>query len=226
MVLFARSAAEEACHKKLLPPLAAARQQSVFKAFNDSSLALLAATGLPYFLISSAQQTGNTFGERLQQALSQTFGLGFEQVIVIGNDCPQLKVGDLFRAVGLLSHSDTVLGPCRNGGIYLLGLSRQAFEKAGSLAQISWQTPAVYQELTVFLQQGQNSVAWLPTYADINTAADLRLARHKKWFRRSLRHRLMRLLHLVVPSLHSPQLSAIPACYLPASRFRGPPLGF
>jgi uncharacterized protein len=223
LVLFARSAAEEACHKKVLPQLAAARQQRVFEAFNDSSLALLAATGLPYYLISSAQQKGTTFGERLHQALSQTFALGFEQVIVIGNDCPQLRVGDLHRAVGLLNQADTVLGPCRNGGIYLLGLSRQVFEKVGSLEQISWQTPAVHRELTAFLQQGQTSVACLPTYADINTSADLRLARHKKWFRRSLRHRLMHLLNLAVPSLRGLQLVFIPAPYLPASRFRGPP---
>jgi uncharacterized protein len=226
LVLFARTAAEEACHKKLLPRRAAARQQPVFEAFNDSSLALLAATGLPYFLISSAQQKGHTFGERLHQALAQTFAQGFEQVIVIGNDCPQLTVGDLQRAVALLRQADTVLGPCRNGGIYLLGLSRQAFEKVGTLEQISWQTAAVHQQLTAFLQREQTSVACLPTYADINTPADFRLARHKKWFRRSLRHRLMRLLNLVIPIVCGPQWRFIPTSYLPASRFRGPPSGY
>jgi glycosyltransferase A (GT-A) superfamily protein (DUF2064 family) len=223
LVLFARSAPEEACHKRLLPQRPGYPHQPVFEAFTACSLALLAATGLPYFLISSAEQKGHTFGERLYQALAQTFARGFEKVIIIGNDCPQLTVRDLHQAASLLSLHDTVLGPSQNGGVYLLGLHKQAFEKVGSFEQISWQTPAVHQELTAFFGQQQTTVASLATYADINTPQDFRQARQHKWFRRSLRSWINRLLDLLVPKLRHPEFLLIPVQSQPANRFRGPP---
>jgi uncharacterized protein len=223
LVLFARSAPEEACHKRLLPQKPGHLHQPVFEAFTASSLALLAATGLPYFLISSAEQKGHSFGERLYGALAQTFARGFEKVIVIGNDCPQLTVRDLHQAASLLRHHDTVLGPSQNGGVYLLGLHKQAFEKAGSLEQISWQTPAVHQQLTAFFGQQQTTVACLATYADINTPQDFCRARQHKWFRRGLRHWINRLLDLLVPKLQPVAFRLIPVRHQQANRFRGPP---
>jgi glycosyltransferase A (GT-A) superfamily protein (DUF2064 family) len=224
LVLFARSAPEEAGHKKLLDHLPAGRHQAIFEAFTQSSLALLAATGLPYYLISSAGQKGHTFGERLHQALAQTFALGYERVIVIGNDCPQLAVPDLHRAAGLLSRYDTVLGPCQQGGIYLLGLNKAAFEQAGNFEQIAWQTPAVHRQLTALLLQGQTTLACLATYADINTPQDFRRARQQKWFRSSLRSWIARLLDFSVPKLRHPQFLLNPIQYQPAACFRGPPV--
>jgi uncharacterized protein len=224
LVLFARSAPEEAVHKNLLPRLAATQQQPVFEAFNAASLALLAATGLPYYLVSSAEQQGASFGERLYRALAQTFAKGFEQVIVIGNDCPQLRVADLHRAASQLMRHEAVLGPCPNGGIYLLGLTKKAFEQADRFGAVAWQTPAVYRQLMALLQQGGGTVASLPAYTDINTPEDLRRARQRKWLRRSLRSMLVRLLDLVVPKGSQPQLLFLPTQYLPAARFRGPPV--
>jgi glycosyltransferase A (GT-A) superfamily protein (DUF2064 family) len=223
LVLFARSAPEEACHKKLLSQSPATRHQPLFEAFTESSLALLAATGLPYQLISSAQQVGSTFGERLYHALAQTFDQGYGKVIVIGNDCPQLQVRDLHRAAGLLNDHDTVLGPSQNGGIYLLGLSKEAFEKTGCFGQIPWQTPAVKDALTAYFTQQQNTVACLPAYADINTPRDFRRARQQKWFCRSLRNLFNRLLNLAAPQGRYQEFLLVPVQYQAACRFRGPP---
>lgn len=224
LVLFARSAQEEACHKNLVPGLGARRQQQVFEAFNHHTLALLAATGLPYFLVSSDQQQGHTFGERLHQALARTFHQGFEQVIVIGNDCPQLNVQDLHYAAAMLQQHDSVLGPCSNGGVYLLGLSKTLFRQAGSFSQVAWQTPLVEQQLKSLLQQGGGSLLSLPTYHDINTARDFRQAHRHQWFTRSLRNWLSRLLDLLVPQIRPSDFVCTPIHSHPAALFRGPPL--
>ena len=224
MVLFARTAPEEANHKNLVPQLPLAQQQPIFEAFNQNSLALLAATGLPYFLITSAGQKGHTFGERLYQALAQTFAQGYEQVIVIGNDCPQLQVEDLLRASHLLKNNGSVLGPNHNGGIYLLGLHKSVFEKAACFTQIGWQTPALLQELTALLQQPGEGVACLTTYSDINNPQDLQKARRNKWLGRSLCNWIHRLVAQLVPRLPGSDFFALPACFQPAVRFRGPPL--
>lgn len=224
LVLFARSAQEEACHKNLLPRFAVSRQRQVFEAFNRHSLALLAATGLPFFLVSSEQQQGSTFGERLHQALASTFARGFENVIVIGNDCPQLKVSDLLHAAALLQQQGAVLGPCSQGGVYLLGLSKALFDQVGTFPQVAWHTPLVAQQLKALLQGEDAGPACLATYHDINTAGDFRLARRQQWFSRSLRTWLSRLLDLPVPAIPPQPFVAIPIHTHPAALFRGPPL--
>jgi len=224
LVLFARSAREEPCHKKLLPQLPAGRQQEVFEAFNQRSLALLAATGLPYFLVSSAQQQGRTFGERLHQALAQTFARGYEKVIVIGNDCPQLSVADLVCAAALLEVQGAVLGPDSKGGIYLLGLGKEVFDKTTDFNQVAWQTPVVAQQLKKLLQQGDTCPFCLPTYSDINTRRDFRLARRQRFFCRSLRNRLFRLLSFLLSPIPLQEFIFSPLYARPAALFRGPPL--
>ncbi|MGV3641892.1 MAG: TIGR04282 family arsenosugar biosynthesis glycosyltransferase [Adhaeribacter sp.] len=224
LVLFARSAREEVCHKNLLPQLPASRQEEVFEAFNHRSLALLAATGLPYFLVSSDQQQGHTFGERLHQALAQTFARGFRQVIVVGNDCPQLSVPDLMNAAALLEKHGAVLGPDHHGGIYLLGLQKDVFEQTSGFSQVAWQTPFVAQQLKNLLQQEVTGLFCLTAYGDINTPTDFRRALRQRLFTRSLRHRLSRLVYSLLPPI--PQLNFVfsPIQSHPAALFRGPPV--
>lgn len=224
LVLFARSAREEVCHKNLLPQLPSSRQEEVFEAFNHRSLALLAATGLPYFLVSSDQQHGNTFGERLHQALAQTFARGFHQVIVVGNDCPQLSVSDLLNAAALLEKHGAVLGPDHHGGIYLLALQKEVFEQASGFSKLAWQTPFVAQQLKNLLQQEETGLICLPAYGDINTPKDFRRALRQGWFARSLRQRLYRLVYLLLPPIPRLNFVLSPSQTHPAALFRGPPV--
>ena len=69
-------------------------------------------------------QRGRDLGERLENAFRQVFGRGYRRVVVIGTDTPWMgaaRIGEAFRA---LAQNDLVLGPCRDGGYYLLGLRR------------------------------------------------------------------------------------------------------
>lgn len=67
-------------------------------------------------------QHGNDLGERMQHAFSFLFELGYERVLFIGNDCPQLSTGHLNNAFDLLEKHDVCIGPVVDGGYYLLGL--------------------------------------------------------------------------------------------------------
>jgi glycosyltransferase A (GT-A) superfamily protein (DUF2064 family) len=70
-------------------------------------------------------QSGGRFGERLQNAVGEVFALGFTSVAVVGGDAPALSGRDLdlvFRALEA-ERSTVVLGPSRDGGVYLVGLS-------------------------------------------------------------------------------------------------------
>jgi len=72
-------------------------------------------------------QRGLTFGDRLTRAVADAFDLGFQRVVVVGTDTPALSARACRDALDLLA-DDTgkpraVLGPSRDGGFYLLGLS-------------------------------------------------------------------------------------------------------
>jgi rSAM/selenodomain-associated transferase 1 len=69
-------------------------------------------------------QRGRDLGERLENAFRKVFRRGYRHVVVIGTDTPWMgaaRIGEAFQA---LVKEDVVLGPCRDGGYYLLGLRR------------------------------------------------------------------------------------------------------
>jgi hypothetical protein len=79
-------------------------------------------------------QRGAGFGDSLKLAVEDAFALGYERVVVIGNDTPEISPGYLRAAFDELENRGSqmaVLGPARDGGYALLGLTRpcpQAFE--------------------------------------------------------------------------------------------------
>ena len=60
----------------------------------------------PYDLIlySDDQQSGNDFGTKYYNALKDTFALGYDKIISIGNDTPQLSVNHIQQADQALDH--------------------------------------------------------------------------------------------------------------------------
>ncbi len=79
-------------------------------------------------------QRGRSFGESLRLAVDDAFSLGYRRVVVIGNDSPEISRGYLENAFDALASSGpraAVLGPAKDGGYALLGLTTpcpEAFE--------------------------------------------------------------------------------------------------
>lgn len=67
-------------------------------------------------------QVGSSFAERLENAVETVTQLGYDEVVVIGRDCPQLAVDDIAEAFARLAEHCLVLGPDHRGGCYLIGL--------------------------------------------------------------------------------------------------------
>ncbi len=86
-------------------------------------------TGLPFFIIDETRQVGSSFGERFAHAFQQVFNKGFDSVIAVGNDTPQLRADHLLQAAKLLSNgsSQKVIGPAADGGTWLMGYHQKAF---------------------------------------------------------------------------------------------------
>jgi uncharacterized protein len=68
-------------------------------------------------------QTGADLGERMANAFTQGFQSGYRSICIIGTDCFELTSGIIDEAFVRLRIYDTVVGPARDGGYYLLGMN-------------------------------------------------------------------------------------------------------
>src|SRR5687768_12779189 len=69
-------------------------------------------------------QHGKDLGERMHNAFGTAFASGYEKVVIVGSDCPDLTGELIDEAFDALDHHDVVLGPAEDGGYYLLGIKK------------------------------------------------------------------------------------------------------
>jgi len=113
-------------------------------------------------------QTGADLGERLLKAFERELKYS-QTVIVIGTDSPTIPDIQIDKALQVLETHDAVLGPCEDGGYYLIGLRTlipEIFEG------IHWGSSTVLEE--TIGRMGRHSYQLLETYYDIDTADDLK----------------------------------------------------
>nr|WP_262903410.1 DUF2064 domain-containing protein [Hymenobacter psoromatis] len=171
-MLFTRSAREEGVRKRFVSHGSRAANAAVAARLIAHATATAHEAGIEVVCVNSAGQAGTTFGQRLHGAVRQTFALGYESLLIIGNDCPQLAGATLRRAVTAVRAGGAVLGPATDGGVYLLGISRAFFEQADWLA-LPWQTRRLGAALRQQLRQAGATVYQLPALADIDDEAGL-----------------------------------------------------
>ncbi len=116
-----------------------------------------------------AQGDGD-LGARLGSALRRALATGAGAVLAIGTDSPGLP-RELFEAARrALERSDAVLGPCADGGFYLLGL-RSCPEDL--LADLPWSSAATCERTRERLIARGLRVEILPTWFDVDRPEDL-----------------------------------------------------
>jgi len=128
-----------------------------------------------------AIQKGDSLGQRLCNAFSRVFENGARKLVVVASDVPDLSARIIKEAVSSLDNSDVVIGPCYDGGYYLIGMKELHQELFN---RISWGTECVYQQTLDAAENNGLTVRQLPILIDIDTEADLRrwleLDGHKK----------------------------------------------
>ena len=116
------------------------------------------------------QQEGPDLGARLYHAFEkmlETHG----RVVVIGTDAPHMPVSAIHEAFDALLHTDAVIGPCEDGGYYLLGLNRTIPELFRP--EIGWGGSDVFsQSMKAFEKRGIKPKV-LSTLFDIDRPEDL-----------------------------------------------------
>lgn len=163
ILLFSRSAQMESRLKPLAPKQSHQTNQSIAQYLIRKSTKTAEASGFPVFLISDRQQVGKTFGQRISHAVGQVFDKGFERVIVLGNDTPNLQAEHIRSANQQLDHQDWVLGPAHDGGLYLIGIKRSHFDP-NRFEDLPWESDQLQ---TAFDSQTEN-IHWLDPISDID----------------------------------------------------------
>ncbi|MCI5057708.1 MAG: DUF2064 domain-containing protein [Flavobacteriales bacterium] len=128
-------------------------------------------TGLPIFHSHKANQNGRDFGEKLSNAIQEVFEFGFQKVIVIGNDTPKLNTRHIHKTKDLLEQHRFVLGPTHSGGLYIIGIRKDAF-KAKPFISLPWGNSDLANNLMASFHF--NDAYWLKTLSEINNTFQLR----------------------------------------------------
>ena len=89
-----------------------------------------------------------------------------------GNDCLQLTSNIIQHAATELNEHQLVISPTKNGGVSLIGLSKENFVEKG-FAEIRWQTDSTFSDLIDLASKSISPVSILPLLNDVNTHSDL-----------------------------------------------------
>jgi rSAM/selenodomain-associated transferase 1 len=123
-------------------------------------------------------QYGEDLGERMKNGMIDFFAQGFDPVIVIGSDIPDLPVAYIRESFAALETYDSVIGPSLDGGYYLIGFKQEGF-LPGAFQGIGWGTDTVLIRTLDILRNNQRTAYLLPPLQDIDTLEDLKVGFEK-----------------------------------------------
>jgi hypothetical protein len=191
--------------------------QKVSRVLTQHFYQLTKQTTADSFLIDSYHQKGKSFGERITNAFADVYAKGYENVICIGNDCPELDLTQLQTAVNTVEKGNIVLGPTIDGGSYLMGIPKSEFNKKDFIG-VKWQSSKTYQNLLKSFDQ--SLITELQILSDIDSEKDLDKYQN--------RNKLVSILIHLIAQFNYRLLSSKSCIYIPQTifrnnLFRGPP---
>ncbi len=174
---------------RLCPPLSGAAAAALYECFLRDTLDIMrqvagVARGIGYLPedaidyfhqlapdMALTPQRGANLGERLDHLLTNALSAGARQAVVIDSDSPTLPAKYLTMAfLALDGEADVVLGPCEDGGYYLIGLKRP---QPRLLREVEMSTPFVVRDTLALASELELRAALLPQWYDVDTVAEL-----------------------------------------------------
>ncbi len=192
ILLFANSPEEELKQKNL------SGSKNLYEYFNEDTLSKAKQTGLDVVLFSDANQIGKNFGERFSNAIASVFKQGYDAVITIGNDTPDLKTQHLLSAKENLHDKILTLGPSMDGGSYLITLSKSTFNTE-EFQKLPWQSNSLFSALELYLNSKKHTTRNIQVLKDIDETKDL------YFFINRFRNTSLILKHLILSILSFPK---------------------
>jgi len=192
LIIFARAPVAGKAKTRLVPALGARRAAELYRCFLldtlesarklDAEIVVAVAEARDLRLVRTLAeeacpearlivQSGADLGQRIANAVRGTLMRGCPRAVVIGSDSPSLPPRLLREALDLSPDRDLVLGPCYDGGYYLIGL--RAF-RPELFSDIAWGSENVLIDTLRRAEGMELSVALLEPWHDVDTPEDLR----------------------------------------------------
>ena len=118
-------------------------------------------------------QNGLDLGERMKNAFIEAFNDGYEKVILIGSDLPDISKDILNQGLSALNKNDVVFGPAEDGGYYLIGLTKPHYQVFNNKP---WSKPNLLETTLNDLKNQNIKFTLLETLNDIDTFEDLKVS--------------------------------------------------
>lgn len=193
LIIFVRNPELGKCKTRLAETIGAEAALEIYKhlLFHTSNVAKSIATDRFVFYSEDIQQNDiwddtifrkklqveGDLGLKMETAFSEAFQMGYEKVVIIGSDLFDLKHQHINTAYQDLNTNDAVIGPAKDGGYYLLGLSKM---NAPLFRNKPWSTSNLLGETLIELRENNIKFTTLETLNDIDTYDDLITSNHNK----------------------------------------------
>ncbi|UOD35699.1 TIGR04283 family arsenosugar biosynthesis glycosyltransferase [Deferribacteraceae bacterium V6Fe1] len=141
IIIFTRYPVAGRAKTRLIPQIGAINAAKLQKMMTEFVVSQVRKTNIPFKIkyfggteaemknwlgddIKYSAQGDGDLGEKMKSAFEEGFNEGFDKIVVIGSDCPDLRVDLIIEAFKLLEKHNCVIGPAKDGGYYLIGLNK------------------------------------------------------------------------------------------------------
>lgn len=118
-------------------------------------------------------QTGAMDSERIDNAFRFAFEQAYDRALAVGIACPDLPTETFGAAFTALASHPACAGEIKEGGLYLLGLAKQAFEPE-VFADVSFTLAGGFAADAAKLERRFDSMVRLPVWPGVETAQSLK----------------------------------------------------
>lgn len=120
-------------------------------------------------------QRGVTFGDRLRHAFEDLAAAGFQQIVLLGVDVPDLPPAEIDAAVSLVRADarTVVTGPSGDGSFYLLGMTVTNRVVPDLFTDVRWGTPYMLEDVEARARAAGLTVARTGDWHDVDTPEDV-----------------------------------------------------
>lgn len=117
------------------------------------------------------RQQGSDLGQRMHHVFCLSKKKGIDMTVILGTDSPDLPVSFVRSAFRSLKRNDLVLGPCQDGGYYLIGL-RDPCEEL--FCAIPWSSSQVFKKTLDRANKIGLKTDILPEWWDVDVPDDIK----------------------------------------------------
>lgn len=189
LIMMAKQPKSAQTKTRLSPPLDPVKAAALYRCFLQDKLSVMQTIEIARLAIAYSPQEARGYfekfapnvllipqrGENLAQSLCNIFevtlGMGFDQVLAIDGDSPDLPASYLMQAFHALDdfQVDVALGPTDDGGYYAIGMRRLH----RTVFDVEMSTPSVYVETLAQAEGAGLKIASLRRWYDVDRPEDL-----------------------------------------------------